>query len=333
MERFAANSWLNLADVEWYMLRVADGADNYVDSGEYVWHLDGKLLDKVQLYHVTYDANGGTGTVTDEAGYMAGQTFTPKSGDGLTRDGYDFLGWSTDKNASAPDSTFAIPSQGGDVTLYAVWKESKPTSQTYVLQYYYKVNNTYVSFASELYESGETAVIISGAPTMPGYTLVGWNTNPDGTGITYKAGDKLVMTANESLYAVWEEEKPVPQTYVLQYYYKDNNTYVSFASELYRAARPPLSSAGSLPARLYLCRLEYQPDGSGDSYKAGDKIVMTANMSLYAQWTQNGGTDPQPATYTGELHLCGRRAPGLYRPRQRVLHRGHPGDRGRRAHR
>ena len=299
MERFAANSWLNLADVEWYMLRVADGADNYVDSGEYVWHLDGKLLDKVQLYHVTYDANGGTGTVTDEAGYMAGQTFTPKSGDGLTRDGYDFLGWSTDKNASAPDSTFAIPSQGGDVTLYAVWKESKPTSQTYVLQYYYKVNNTYVSFASELYESGETAVIISGAPTMPGYTLVGWNTNPDGTGITYKAGDKLVMTANESLYAVWEEEKPVPQTYVLQYYYKDNNTYVSFASELYESGETAVVISGepSLPGYTF-AGWNTNPDGSGDAYKAGDKIVMTANMSLYAQWTQNGGTDPQPATYT-----------------------------------
>ena len=88
IERFAANSWLNLADVEWYKLLVADGADNYVDSGEYVWHLDGKLLDKVQLYYVTYDANGGEGTVTDEKGYMAGQTFDPKSGAGLTREGY-----------------------------------------------------------------------------------------------------------------------------------------------------------------------------------------------------------------------------------------------------
>lgn len=95
IERFAANSWLNLADVEWYKLLVADGADDYVDSGEYVWHLDGKILDEVQLYYVTYDANGGEGTVTDEKGYMAGQTFEPKSGAGLTREGYDFVGWST----------------------------------------------------------------------------------------------------------------------------------------------------------------------------------------------------------------------------------------------
>ena len=299
MERFAANSWLNLADVEWYMLRVADGADNYVDSGEYVWHLDGKLLDKVQLYHVTYDANGGTGTVTDEAGYMAGQTFTPKSGDGLTRDGYDFLGWSTDKNASAPDSTFAIPSQGGDVTLYAVWKESKPTSQTYVLQYYYKVNNTYVSFASELYESGETAVVISGEPSLPGYTFAGWNTNPDGSGDAYKAGDKIVMTANMSLYAQWTQNggtDPQPATYTVNYVCVGDvpQGYTAPASASYTAGTQVTVAAA--------------PTAEGYTFSgwscdlvtiSGGKFTMPDyDVYLVGTWTKDGGTDPQPTTYT-----------------------------------
>ena len=298
IERFAANSWLNLADVEWYKLLVADGADNYVDSGEYVWHLDGKLLDKVQLYYVTYDANGGEGTVTDEKGYMAGQTFDPKSGAGLTREGYDFVGWSTNKYTTVPDETFAIPAEGGNVTLYAVWKESEPAVQTHVLQYYYKVNNTYVSFASEVYEDGETATIISGAPTMPGYTLVGWNTKPDGTGTTYKAGDKLPMTASMSLYAVWQPEEPAVENYILQYYYKDNNTFVTFDSKSYESGEVAvvISEAPSMPGYTF-AGWNTEPYGTGTTYKAGDKITMTASMSLYAQFAKDGGTDPDPETY------------------------------------
>ena len=34
-----------------------------------------------------------------------------------------------------------------------------------------------------------------------------------------------------------------------------------------------------------------EPDGSGDSHKTGDKIPMTGNMVLYAQWTRNSGRD------------------------------------------
>ena len=298
IERFAANSWLNLADVEWYKLLVADGADNYVDSGEYVWHLDGKLLDKVQLYYVTYDANGGEGTVTDEKGYMAGQTFDPKSGAGLTREGYDFVGWSTNKYTTVPDETFAIPAEGGNVTLYAVWQPEKPAVESYVLQYYYKINNTYVSFASEVYEDGETATIISGAPTMPGYTLAGWNTKPDGTGTTYKAGDKLTMTASQSLYAVWQPEEPAVENYILQYYYKDNNTFVTFDSKSYESGEVAvvISEAPSMPGYTF-AGWNTEPYGTGITYKAGDKITMTASMSLYAQFTKDGGTDPDPETY------------------------------------
>ena len=297
IERFAANSWLDLADVNWYMLRVADGADDYVESGTYVWHLDGELLDEVQLYNVTYDANGGTGTVpVDPQGYAAGQPFAALSGAGLTREGSTFLGWSTNKDAAAADTSFTM-AQGG-ITLYAVWQPEKPAVESYVLQYYYKVNNTYVSFASEVYKDGETATIISGAPTMPGYTLVGWNTKPDGTGTTYKAGQTLTMTASQSLYAVWQPEEPAVENYVLQYYYKDNNTFVTFDSKSYESGEVAvvISEAPTMPGYTF-AGWNTEPYGTGTTYNAGDEIVMTASMSLYAQFTKDGGTDPDPETY------------------------------------
>ena len=41
-----------------------------------------------------------------------------------------------------------------------------------------------------------------------GYVFKGWNTEADGSGTAYKAGDKYLLTDEEDmLYAQWEEEK------------------------------------------------------------------------------------------------------------------------------
>ena len=299
IERFEANSWLDLADVEWYKLLVADGADDYVDSGRYVWHLDGKILDKVQLYYVTYDANGGTGRVTDENGYMAGQSFTPKSGDSLTREGYTFVGWSTDKNASEADSSFAIPAEGGDVTLYAVWKADEPAVKNYILQYYYKDNNTLVSFDSQSYEEGQTAVVIDREPTLPGYTFTGWNTDLYGAGTAYKAGDEIVMTDNVSLYAqwTWNGTEPEPDTYTV--------TYV-WVGDIPAGVTLPASASYAADTEVTVAPAPAQVEGytfSGWScdlvtIRDGKFIMPPQDVYLLGVWTKDGGTEPEPNTYT-----------------------------------
>ena len=299
IERFEANSWLDLADVEWYKLLVADGADDYVDSGRYVWHLDGKILDKVQLYYVTYDANGGTGTVTDENGYMAGQSFTPKSGDSLTREGYTFVGWSTDKNASEADSSFAIPAEGGDVTLYAVWKADEPAVKNYILQYYYKDNNTLVSFDSQSYEEGQTAVVIDREPTLPGYTFTGWNTDLYGAGTAYKAGDEIVMTDNVSLYAqwTWNGTEPEPDTYTV--------TYV-WVGDIPAGVTLPASASYAADTEVTVAPAPAQVEGytftgwSCDlvTIRDGKFIMPPQDVYLLGVWTKDGGTEPEPDTYT-----------------------------------
>ena len=299
IERFEANSWLDLAGVEWYKLLVADGADDYVDSGRYVWHLDGKILDEVQLYYVTYDANGGTGTVTDENGYMAGQSFTPKSGDSLTREGYTFVGWSTDKNASEADSSFAIPAEGGDVTLYAVWKADEPAVKNYILQYYYKDNNTLVSFDSQSYEEGQTAVVIDREPTLPGYTFTGWNTDLYGAGTAYKAGDEIVMTDNVSLYAqwTWNGTEPEPDTYTV--------TYV-WVGDIPDGVTLPASASYAADTEVTVAPAPAQVEGytfSGWScdlvtIRDGKFIMPPQDVYLLGVWTKDGGTEPEPDTYT-----------------------------------
>ncbi|MDR0817017.1 MAG: InlB B-repeat-containing protein, partial [Clostridiales Family XIII bacterium] len=75
---------------------------------------------------VTYKANGGKGNVpADSSAYESGDKVTVKGHGSLTRTGYDFLGWATNKNASkakyAAGDTITVADS--NITLYAVWKK------------------------------------------------------------------------------------------------------------------------------------------------------------------------------------------------------------------
>lgn len=53
-----------------------------------------------EVYTITYNANGGTGTVSDSATYVAGDIVALAQGTGLTRTGYVFAGWNTEADGS-----------------------------------------------------------------------------------------------------------------------------------------------------------------------------------------------------------------------------------------
>ena len=76
-------------------------------------------------YTVTYDANGGTGTMTDSnSPYTAGATVTVME-NAFTRDGFTFEKWNTAADGSGTDydedDTFTI---NANTTLYAQWTEN-----------------------------------------------------------------------------------------------------------------------------------------------------------------------------------------------------------------
>ncbi len=71
---------------------------------------------------INYDANGGKNAPTTQIKNY--QTDINLSINSPTREGYRFVGWSTDKNAtSASYKAGSYFSQEGSVTLYAVWEE------------------------------------------------------------------------------------------------------------------------------------------------------------------------------------------------------------------
>ena len=97
-----------------------------LSHGVSVMDADGKP--QLQKYTVTYDANGGTGTVTDSSSpYSYGSTVTVSAGTGLTApadSSNSFKGWALSADAAEkndaydPSDTFTITDH---VVLYAVW--------------------------------------------------------------------------------------------------------------------------------------------------------------------------------------------------------------------
>jgi len=100
-------------------------AQNEINSGFRVTNTDKVIVKKksatVTKYTVTYDANGGTGTI-DAVQVTAGQSVTLSTGTGLTGPSGKtvFKGWA--KTANATSATVTSPfTPDKNITLYAVW--------------------------------------------------------------------------------------------------------------------------------------------------------------------------------------------------------------------
>lgn len=103
--------------------------NSFTPSGDTTLYAQWKGVD----YSVAFSANGGSGSMSDEA--MTYGQEKALSANKFTRDMYDFIGWNTKpdgKGTSYKDGESVknlTKSSGGTVKLYAQWKKSKWISQ------------------------------------------------------------------------------------------------------------------------------------------------------------------------------------------------------------
>ena len=131
------------------------------------------------LCTVTFDANGGQGTVYSQKVESGMFIHLPERG--FVRDGYEFVGWSRDGGEDAiPEYDIKIES---DTTLYAVWQdnsEPEPDPEP-VTKYYdvaFSVNGGAESYDTQRIRSGGYATEPK-APTRDGYVFLGWKSLTD----------------------------------------------------------------------------------------------------------------------------------------------------------
>ncbi|MDR1033208.1 MAG: InlB B-repeat-containing protein [Bifidobacteriaceae bacterium] len=145
--------------------------------------------------------------------------------------------------------------------------------------------------------SCEITVLDNAGFEKKGFTFTGWNTQADGTGDAYVAGDKISISSNGEIYAVWEAN-----TYTLTYNGNGN-------------------TGGTQPTGPHTCTVTQDTcdidvagntgdfvktgytfdtwntlaNGSGNDYTADAKITMDGDAELYAKWNAD--------TYTIEFDL------------------------------
>ena len=80
---------------------------------------------------------------------------------------------------------------------------TKMTAQTYTVTYDGNDADSGKTTDPTAYTTGEKATVQANGFTRSGYTFTGWNTSANGSGDSYKTGDKIPMTDNVVLYAQW----------------------------------------------------------------------------------------------------------------------------------
>lgn len=147
---------------------------------------------------------GATGSTPDTTG-VTGQNVTIAQ-NGFTRPGYTFTGWARDRRTDPslqPGGRYTLTP--GTTTLWAQWK-ADPAHLIY--------NSNSGSTSQTRRTDGvvdQTLTVIANPFTRSGYTFTGWNTQADGRGKAYAAGNgfRLVADAKSNpvnttvLYAQW----------------------------------------------------------------------------------------------------------------------------------
>lgn len=154
------------------------------------------------LRTITYNANGGTGTMANTTYYYATTGTTNLRKNTFTRSGYSFLGWSLSSTATTPSYTDGQAwslSNNSNYTLYAVWSQSVIT---YTITY--NANGGTGAPSNQTKSSNADLILSSSVPTREGYIFMGWSTSPDGN-LMYSAGGVYFQNVATTLYAVWKK--------------------------------------------------------------------------------------------------------------------------------
>lgn len=247
------------------------------------------------MYAVTFDSQGGSAVDAQQVAYggYATQPATP------TRDGYTFVGWTTDAAGTTPYG-FGMPVTGG-ITLYAKWDDAGATYHTVTIHL-----NDGDDYSSDLpqdmtlfVKEGEKLTIPDSAPSRGGYRFAGL-TSDEQRKTDYDAG--TAVTADMTLYAKWVK------TWTVTFDTAGGSAVNSQTVDDGGVAVAPDPS----PTRDDCRFTGWQYDGK--SYDFGSKV--TGDITLTAQWVRTAHQWTITFDLNGGHAPAGKDAKTLYAERK-----------------
>ena len=255
-----------------------------------------------------------------------------------TRAGYEFLGWSTDPNAT----TAEYPGKGGDfcpyddvngggkgpVSLYAVWR-----ANVYTVELRHTSTGPVDGYVYAVYDQNMPLVDVDGntvkAPTNKGYDFGGYFAEKNGTGTKYYNAD---MSSNH----VWDRTETdknyviarwIPHTTTVVFDPQGGNNYGATRVSATFSAAMPTEGVQAPQRQGYTFGGYYsKANGQGTQYYTADMTSartwniderlldpQVTEVTLYAKWIGNtyavtfdkqggtGGSTSTTATYGQQL--------------------------------
>lgn len=164
---------------------------------------------KKETYTVTFDANGGTGTMQQQVFTEGEQQALSKNT--FTREGYIFSGWNGNGANYIDEQKITVTC---DMTMYAQWTSNgtnpspdpSPTpgpTPSNTVTVTFNANGGTGEMLVQTFNVGESQNLFENTYTRENYLFVGWNTASDGSGTTYVDRQLVILTENIILYAKW----------------------------------------------------------------------------------------------------------------------------------
>lgn len=157
------------------------------------------------LYTLTFNANGGTGTMSPITGTPNTEIRLPKCT--FTKDGAPFYGWATEPGGgkvAGDEATWLLTEK--ESTLYALYMKA---GVEYVTVTFYAQNGTDLKTQQKLVLE-ENSTLDTNSFSYEGHTFKGWATSADNSSVVYTDGASVSLSADLNLYAVWEKEIVTP---------------------------------------------------------------------------------------------------------------------------
>ena len=234
---------------------------------------------------VSFDANGGTGTMEPQEGRInVDLSLNPNS---FARSKYIFTGWNIQKDGSGKTYADAATIPGADIkddiTLYAQWEKAITVT--------FDPNGATGGVMEDQYGTFSTPLELkANSFTKDGYNFDGWNTKADGTGTDYE--DKATipasaMTEDITLYAQWDKK-----TFTVMYNKNASDATGTMSNKEFEKDKDATLDANKYKLDDYTFNgWNTKADGTGTSYKDKEKIpagkIKDDTITLYAQWIQN----------------------------------------------
>lgn len=241
--------------------------------------------------YIKYDADPGSNAPEDSGTYVDVSRAVVK-GAPTAPEGKYFYGWQYDGNIYGKGDEIAVLSKNAvknengtyTITLTAVYGDKAPGT-TLVYNANGGTGDPYIVGANNNANVKLLSIDDVGFLRI-GYTFTGWNTKPDGSGDSYKAGDTVVVDkegtgdAPNTLYAQWEEVK-----YIVTYTdgVDDAEVFKDDVHSDISAGTDTPAFTGGTPTR----------DGytfAGWTPKVADKV--TADAVYTAVWKENSKEEP-----------------------------------------